>query len=169
MRQKFRAAQDGVPFCARLATGLPHSTVMRHTRRQFSAEQVTEGRDPPQRRGYDANMGTVRILRVYEEPEPGEYRVLVDRLWPRGIKKGAIDLWLKEAGPSTEVRNAFGHQEGNFEAFVRDYTAELGDNPAVEQLRKIVVEHEKVVLLYGAKDHHENQAAVLLDFLNNGS
>lgn len=111
-------------------------------------------------------MGTLRILRVYEEPEPGEYRVLVDRLWPRGIKKDKIDLWLKEAGPSTEVRNAFGHKEANFEAFVRDYTAELKENPAVAQLREIIAEHETVVLLYGAKDHHENQAAVLLDFLN---
>ncbi len=113
-------------------------------------------------------MGTIRILRVYEEPEPGEYRVLVDRLWPRGIKKDKIDLWLKEAGPSNEVRNAFGHKEENFEAFVRDYTAELEHNPAVAQLRGIIAQHEKVVLLYGAKDHHENQAAVLLDFLNAG-
>lgn len=117
-------------------------------------------------RVYDANMGTIRILRVYEEPEPGEYRVLVDRLWPRGIKKDKIDVWLKEAGPSNEVRNAFGHLPEHFEAFVRDYTAELKANPAVDQLREIIAGHERVVLLYGAKDHHENQAAVLLDFLN---
>lgn len=117
-------------------------------------------------RVYDANMGTIRISRVYEEPEPGEYRVLVDRLWPRGIKKDKIDLWLKEAGPSAEVRNAFGHKDENFEAFVRDYTAELAENPAVAQLRKVMADHGKVVLLYSAKDHHENQAAVLLDFLN---
>ncbi|AIY00654.1 hypothetical protein ART_1055 [Arthrobacter sp. PAMC 25486] len=111
-------------------------------------------------------MGTLRILRVYEEPEPGEYRVLVDRLWPRGVTKDKIDLWLKEAGPSTEVRHAFGHKEENFKAFVRDYTAELQDNPAVAQLRETIAAHDHVVLLYGAKDHHENQAAVLLDFLN---
>ena len=111
-------------------------------------------------------MGTLRILRVYEDPEPGEYRVLVDRLWPRGIKKDKIDVWLKEVAPSNEVRNAFDHVAERFEAFVRDYTAELKENPAVAQLREVISEHENVVLLYGAKDHHENQAAVLLDFLN---
>lgn len=111
-------------------------------------------------------MGTVRILRVYEEPEAGEYRVLVDRLWPRGIKKDAIDLWLKEVGPSNEVRNAFGHEEDHFPKFVRDYRAELADNSAVVQLRGILKKHAKVALVYGAKDHHQNQAAVLLDFLN---
>jgi uncharacterized protein YeaO (DUF488 family) len=111
-------------------------------------------------------MGTVRILRVYEQPEPGEYRVLVDRLWPRSISKDKVELWLKEAGPSTEVRNAFGHKPENFAAFVRDYTAELEHNPAVAQLREVIAQHAQVVLLYGAKDPRENQAAVLLDFLN---
>ncbi|MDJ0313925.1 DUF488 family protein [Arthrobacter sp. H35-D1] len=111
-------------------------------------------------------MGTLRILRVYEEPEPGEYRVLVDRLWPRGVKKDKIDVWLKEVAPSTEVRNAFDHVAERFEAFVRDYTVELKDNPAVAELQEVISKHKKVVLLYGAKDHHENQAAVLLDFLN---
>lgn len=111
-------------------------------------------------------MGAIRILRVYEEPDPGEYRVLVDRLWPRGIKKDKVDVWLKGAGPSTEVRNAFGHIPEHFEAFVRDYTEELKHNSAVEELRQIIASHERVVLLYGAKDHKENQAAVLLDFLS---
>lgn len=120
-------------------------------------------------RGYDANMGTIRILRVYEEPEPGEYRVLVDRLWPRGVKKDKIDLWLKDVAPSTEVRNAFGHVPEHFETFVRDYTAELNKNPAVTDLREILAGHEQVVLLYGAKDHEQNQAAVLLSFLNASS
>lgn len=111
-------------------------------------------------------MGTVRILRVYEEPEPGEFRVLVDRLWPRGIKKDKIDLWLKEVAPSAEVRNAFGHVAEHFETFERDYTAELHANPAVTELREVIKGHEQVVLLYGAKDHEQNQATVLLSFLN---
>ena len=114
-------------------------------------------------------MGTVRILRVYEKPEPGEYRVLVDRLWPRGVKKTTIDLWLKDIAPSTEVRNAFGHVPEHFSSFVRDYTAELEVNPALEQLRGIIDCHEQVVLLYGAKDPAQNQAAVLLAFLNKAS
>lgn len=111
-------------------------------------------------------MGTVRILRVYEEPEPGEYRVLVDRLWPRGVSKSKIDLWLKEIAPSTEVRKAFDHVPERFEAFERDYTQELTHNPEVTQLRELIEAHTKVVLLYGAKDPQQNQAAVLLDFLN---
>ncbi|MCQ9163883.1 DUF488 domain-containing protein [Arthrobacter sp. STN4] len=111
-------------------------------------------------------MGTMRILRVYEDPEPDEFRILVDRLWPRGIKKDRVDVWLKEAGPSTGVRNAFNHQPENFATFVKDYRAELATNPAVDQIRALAQEHPKVVLLFSAKDHHENQATVLLDFLN---
>lgn len=111
-------------------------------------------------------MGTVRILRVYEEPEPGEYRILVDRLWPRGIGKDKIDLWLKEVAPSAEVRNAFGHREERFEEFTGGYTGELARNPAVARLREVIAQHRHVVLLYGAKDKQHNQAAVLLDFLN---
>lgn len=114
-------------------------------------------------------MGTIRILRVYEEPEPGEHRVLVDRLWPRGVKKEQVDLWLKDVAPSAEVRNAFDHVPERFEAFVRDYTAELKSNPAIQELRNVAADHERVVLLYGAKDHAQNQAAVLLGFLNHGS
>ena len=108
----------------------------------------------------------MRILRVYEEPGPDEYRILVDRLWPRGIRKDRVDVWLKDAGPSTEVRNAFGHVPEHFAAFVKDYRAELATNPAVDEIRALAKEHEKVVLLYSAKDHRQNQAAVLLDFLN---
>ncbi len=111
-------------------------------------------------------MGTMRILRVYEEPKPDEYRILVDRLWPRGIKKDRVDVWLKEAGPSTEVRNAFNHQPEHFATFVKDYRAELAKNPAVDRIRQLAAGHGKVVLLYSAKDHQQNQAAVLLDFLN---
>lgn len=114
-------------------------------------------------------MGTVRIMRVYEEPAAGEFRVLVDRLWPRGVKKAKIDLWLKEIAPSTEVRRAFDHVAERFEAFARNYTAELESNPAVEQLREVLAQHHRVVLLYGAADPQQNQAAVLLDFLQHPS
>ncbi|WP_125612501.1 DUF488 domain-containing protein [Specibacter cremeus] len=111
-------------------------------------------------------MGRLRIARVYEETEPGELRVLVDRLWPRGIARDRVDVWLKEAGPSAGVRNAFDHRAERFAVFQRDYRAELADNPAVAEIRTLAAEHEAVVLLYGAKDPHLNQAAVLLDFIN---
>lgn len=110
-------------------------------------------------------MGTVRVLRVYEHPEPGEYRVLVDRLWPRGIKKELVDIWLRDVAPSTEVRNTFHHEAERFDEFVHAYTAELESNPAVNELRDIIKEHQRVVLLYGAKDKEQNQAAVLLEYL----
>lgn len=114
-------------------------------------------------------MGTVRSLRVYVEPESGEYRVLVDRLWPRGVSKSKVDLWLKEIAPSTEVRTAFDHVAERFGTFERDYTAELTHNPEVARLRELSNTHERLVLLYGAKDPLQNQAAVLLNFLNTTS
>jgi uncharacterized protein YeaO (DUF488 family) len=135
---------------------------MRKTGGRFSDERCT------QRRVYAACMGTVRILRVYEDPEPGEYRVLVDRLWPRGVKKDRVDAWLKDVAPSVEVRTAFDHVAERFETFVGDYTAELENNPAVDELRRLIAEHDAVALLYGAKDPLQNQAAVLLGFLNSG-
>lgn len=111
-------------------------------------------------------MSTVRILRVYEPSEPGEYRVLVDRLWPRGIAKDNVDLWLKDVAPSNEVRHAFDHQTERFLAFQQDYRAELAANDAVETLQGIIAAHARTALLYGAKDPLMNQAAVLLEFLN---
>jgi len=111
-------------------------------------------------------MTTVRILRVYDQPEPEEFRVLVDRLWPRGISKDKVDVWLKDVAPSAEVRNAFDHQPERFIAFQQQYRAELAANDAVETLRDAMAAHPRVVLLYGAKDPLMNQAAVLLEFLN---
>ncbi|WP_104087616.1 DUF488 domain-containing protein [Arthrobacter sp. GMC3] len=111
-------------------------------------------------------MTTVRILRVYEQPEPEEFRVLVDRLWPRGITKDQVDVWMKEVAPSTQARNSFDHQAERFIAFQQEYRAELAANDAVERLRDLLEVHPKVVLLYGAKDPLMNQAAVLLEFLN---
>ncbi|ALE92292.1 hypothetical protein AOC05_08025 [Arthrobacter alpinus] len=111
-------------------------------------------------------MSAVRILRVYEQPEPGEFRVLVDRLWPRGISKDKVDVWLKEVAPSAEVRNEFDHQAKRFLAFQRHYRAELAANDAVGTLQDLLAAHPKVVLLYGAKDPIMNQAAVLLEFLD---
>lgn len=155
-------ARHARPSCGALVLPQAETGAAAYKQSPSAARALTQ----PRCRGYHANMGTIRILRVYEEPEPGEYRVLVDRLWPRGIKKDTIDLWLKEAAPSTEVRNAFGHVAEHFETFERDYTAELHGNPAVTGLRELIREHEHVVLLYGAKDHQQNQAAVLLRFLN---
>ncbi len=116
-------------------------------------------------------MGNVRIQRVYDDggspAASGEFRVLVDRLWPRGVTKerAAVDLWLKEVAPSTELRKSFHHEAELFDDFVRRYRAELEENPAADELREVFRKHDNVVLLYSAKDHAQNQAAVLLDYL----
>lgn len=106
----------------------------------------------------------VRIKRVYDEPAPADgYRILVDRLWPRGIRKddASFDEWIKEVGPSTDLRHWFGHDPEKFEEFADRYRAELTGSPALARLRARCREHSVVTLLYGAKDTEHNQAVVL--------
>lgn len=111
---------------------------------------------------------TVNIKRVYEEAEPSDgYRVLVDRLWPRGVakEKASVDLWLKEVGPSNELRSWFGHVPERFEEFEKRYRAELDDNTAAKELREVIASHKVVTLVYSAKDEEHNQAVVLAGYL----
>lgn len=106
--------------------------------------------------------------RIYDEPGPDDgFRVLVDRLWPRGVSKqvAKLDEWLKDVGPSTQLRTWFHHDAAQFDQFERRYRAELETNPAVDRLREIIASHPKVTLLYGARDNEHNQAVVLRDFL----
>ena len=113
-------------------------------------------------------MPELNIRRVYAEPGPNEgRRVLVDRVWPRGVSKKQLGdvIWLKEVGPSAALRKWFGHDPARWDAFRAKYFAELDDNPAVEELRRLL--HEgAVTLLYGAKDETHNQAAALRDYLS---
>jgi uncharacterized protein YeaO (DUF488 family) len=116
---------------------------------------------------HDGSM-SVSIKRVYEHPESGDgYRVLVDRLWPRGVAKAnaAVDLWLREIGPSDELRKWFGHVPERFAEFATKYRAELDDNAAVKELREVIASHDTVTLVYSAKDEEHNQAVVLADYL----
>ena len=111
------------------------------------------------------------IKRVYEDPGDDDgWRVLVDRLWPRGISKeqARLDLWLKEIAPSPPLRKDFGHKEEKFDDFRRAYETELRGNPAVDTLRKLGRQHPRVTLLYGAKDPQVNHARVLRDFMHRG-
>jgi DNA-3-methyladenine glycosylase len=111
---------------------------------------------------------SVSIKRVYEDVEQGDgYRVLVDRVWPRGVskEKAAVDLWLQEVGPSTELRTWFGHVPERFEEFATKYRAELNDNAAAQELQDVVAAHDIVTLVYSAKDEEHNQAVVLADYL----
>jgi uncharacterized protein YeaO (DUF488 family) len=111
---------------------------------------------------------SVVIKRVYDPASPADgFRVLVDRLWPRGVsrERAALDLWLKDIAPSTDLRVWFGHQEERFPEFVRRYAAELDANPAVGQLRESIAAHPTTTLLFGAKSPTLNEAAVLADYL----
>jgi uncharacterized protein YeaO (DUF488 family) len=89
-------------------------------------------------------------------------RVLVDRLWPRGLtkEKAAVDLWLKDVAPSPALRTWFDHRDDRFEAFAGKYRDELTVNPAVAELRALIAKR-KVTLLYGAHDPSINHAVVL--------
>ena len=110
----------------------------------------------------------VHVRSVRDEPASGDgYRVLVDRLWPRGVRKEEADLdeWLKDIGPSTELRTWFGHDPEKFEEFARRYEAELEGSEECEHLTEVVAEHGRVTLLFGAADREHNQAVVLQDLL----
>jgi len=110
----------------------------------------------------------IRVRRVQEEPSPDDgLRVLVDRLWPRGLTKerAAVDVWLKEVAPSTELRRLFHHEHIAFDAFADAYAAELDQNPALDELRGLVAEHDVVTLLYAARDEERNHALLLRDRL----
>ena len=107
----------------------------------------------------------IKVKRVYEKADRSDgKRILVDRLWPRGVKKTAIDLWLKEVAPSDDLRNWFHHEEPKWSAFRSKYRKELSANKdAVAELRKAA--KGTATLLYGAKDEKHNQAVVLAEYL----
>ena len=109
---------------------------------------------------------TVRVKRIYEPPDGG-FRVLVDRLWPRGISKAAAELdeWLKDLAPSTALRKWFGHQPERWDEFSRRYRLELENNPAVGGFEVACRSRPDTVLLYGARNERQNQAVVLRDYL----
>ena len=111
---------------------------------------------------------TIVVKRIYEPVASKDgYRILVDRLWPRGIKKekAEIDTWLKEVAPSTDLRKWFHAGKGTFAEFKKKYLAELKENPALKDLKTLLKEHKKVTLLYAAKDEEQNHAHILADLL----
>lgn len=113
-------------------------------------------------------MKNIILKRIYEEASPNDgYRILVDRLWPRGISKEKADLaeWLKELGPSNELRKWFGHIPEKYPEFEKRYKEELISQ--TENLKRIkeISKKQKVCICYGAKDTEHNQAQVILDVL----
>ena len=110
----------------------------------------------------------LKIKRVYETPtkEDGE-RILVDRLWPRGLtkEKAGIDIWLKEISPTTELRKWFGHDPAKWKEFQKRYCKELVENKKAVGTLKDHIKNGTVSLVYGAKDEEHNEALVLKEWL----
>jgi uncharacterized protein YeaO (DUF488 family) len=110
-----------------------------------------------------------KVKRVYAPPEADDgTRILVDRIWPRGLSKGeaALTLWLREVAPSAALRKRFGHDPARWAEFQRRYRAELDANKAsVERLRDLL-QTGRATLLYAARDEKHNNAVVLADYLN---
>lgn len=118
--------------------------------------------------------GGVVVRRIYDDDDDGGgYRVLVDRLWPRGVKKqdAALDEWAKDVAPSAELRRWYGHDPARFEAFAERYRAELGWPPAAEVVARLrdVADRQRVTLLTATRDVERSGAQVLYDHLVSGS
>lgn len=118
--------------------------------------------------GKKVPAGNVKLKRAYEPAAPDDgTRILVDRLWPRGISKerAAIDQWMKDISPSTELRKWFGHNPARWKEFRRRYAAEVRRNAILfDQLRSLA-RRGPVTLVYSARDDEHNDAVVLRDLL----
>ena len=111
----------------------------------------------------------VKLKRVYEQPDPSDgTRILVDRLWPRGLtkEKARVDLWLKEIAPSNDLRKWSSHDPAKWAEFKSRYQAELKQNPDHLAQLKQATSHGQATLLYSAKDEHYNQAILLRELLS---
>lgn len=111
----------------------------------------------------------ITLKRAYEVADKQDgFRILIDRLWPRGMSKEKehLDLWLKEIAPSTQLRKEFGHDPAKWAFFKREYTKELENKKdLLEQIKNLVKEHKAVTLIYGAKDEIYNNAVILKEIL----
>jgi uncharacterized protein YeaO (DUF488 family) len=113
----------------------------------------------------------LRVRRVYDDPEPDDgQRVLVDRLWPRGLRKEAVvlDDWLRDVAPSNQLRTWYGHQPARFEEFRRRYLAELRDDVHSEPVARLrqLAGAGTLTLLTASRDVEHSQAAVLAELLD---
>jgi uncharacterized protein YeaO (DUF488 family) len=111
---------------------------------------------------------TISLKRAYETPSPADgRRVLVERLWPRGLskEKAAVDVWFKEVAPSTELRRWFGHDPAKWEEFRRRYHDELRERPEELQRLRSLGKSGPVTFVYGSRDQEHNAATVLKELL----
>lgn len=113
---------------------------------------------------------SICVKRVYDPPDVADgYRILVDRLWPRGLTREAaqVDVWLRDIGPTTELRKWFDHEADRWPEFQARYTYELrGHGQLLDLVQDIERHHERVTLLYGARDRVHNEAQVIAEALS---
>ncbi|MDD5655549.1 MAG: DUF488 domain-containing protein [Candidatus Omnitrophica bacterium] len=110
----------------------------------------------------------IKIKRIYESPSKDDgFRVLIDRLWPRGVskEKAKIDLWLKDIAPSDALRKWFGHREERWREFKKKYLKELEDKEQIIKQLRTIKKKGAITLLFAAKDTERNNAVVLKDML----
>ncbi len=111
----------------------------------------------------------ITVKRIYEPPQSSDgFRILVDRVWPRGVSKerAKIAVWLKEIGPSTELREWFSHDPKRWPEFRKRYRQELrAKSELIARIKRLEKEHGVVTLVFSARDEERNQAVVLRDFL----
>ena len=115
---------------------------------------------------------TLHTKRVYDDPDPSDgHRVLVDRLWPRGLKRESaeLDAWLKDVAPTPDLRTWWSHDPERFDEFAQRYRDELDANPAVDELRALLADNAVLTLLFAARDPEVNHAVVLAAYLDNGT
>jgi uncharacterized protein YeaO (DUF488 family) len=113
---------------------------------------------------------SIAVKRIYEPAAKSDgYRVLVDRLWPRGLKKedAALDIWARELAPTTALRRWFGHDPARWEGFRHRYASELDARTSFWRPLVTQAERHRVTLLFGAKDEEHNQAVALKMYLDN--
>src|SRR5690348_2701964 len=111
----------------------------------------------------------IKIKRIYEiHEEKDGFRILVDRLWPRGIskQKARVDLWLKEIAPSDKLRKWFSHDPKKWSNFKSKYIKELENNPLLQRIKQLEKENKVLTLLYSTKDSEHNNVVVLYEILN---
>lgn len=111
----------------------------------------------------------IKLKRAYDDPSPEDgFRVLVERLWPRGVSRDrlALDLWLKDVAPSTELRKWFAHDPAKWAEFQRRYRAELEQNPDPVDLLRSKSKEGPLTLVYAARDEEHNGALALREFLD---
>ncbi len=111
----------------------------------------------------------IQVKRVYDAAAADDgWRVLVDRVWPRGLGKAQVraDAWLKDVAPSTALRKWFAHDRAKWDAFVQRYAAELDANPEALEPLRIAAKRGRLTLLYGARDNECNQAVALRAYLH---